>query len=145
MRLAIGVIGVAGYALAGLAVVSLLLGAFLAWNTLAFTEDARDTQGKVIGHFESVTDGKTRYTPRVEFVDATGTRYEFRSQMSATAQRLALGAAVPVRYRVSQPTDARVALFVDNWLGATVALILGTIAALGAWVLVRSSKRELAR
>ncbi len=144
MRLAIGVIGVAGYALAGLAVISLLLGGFLASNTLAFADDARAAEGRIVGYVVSSADGKTRYTPRVAFTDATGTRHEFRGQMSATGKRFADGAVVPVRYRASQPSDARIALFVDNWLGAVVALVLGAIAALGAWLLVRSAKRDLA-
>jgi hypothetical protein len=145
VRLATGVIGVAGYGLAGLSAVSLLLGLFLANNSLAFAGDARDTEGTVVGYFESASDAGPRYTPRVAFTDAAGTRREFRGQMNTSVKRFAEGAVVPVRYLADNPSEARVALFVDNWLGATVAFVLGTIAGISAFFLVRSAKRDLAR
>ncbi len=145
MRLAQGIVGVAGYGLAGVAAISLLLGGYLANNTLALDDDARVTTGTVVGHFESTADGKPRYAPRVAFTTASGERVEFRGQLSAPARRWVAGQTVPVRYLVSDPKTARVDSFVDNWLGASVALGLGLIAAVSAFVLVRSAKRELAK
>jgi hypothetical protein len=144
VRLATGVVGVAGYGLAGLAAVSLLLGLYLANNTLAFASDARQAQGTVVGYFESPSNAGTRYTPRVEFIDMTGTRREFRGQMNTSVKRFAEGSQVPVRYRSSDPTQARVDLFVDSWLGAVVAWVLAALAGVSAFFLVRSAKRDLA-
>jgi hypothetical protein len=145
MRLATSVIGVAGYALAGLAAISLLLGVFLARNSLAFAADTRDTTGRVIGYSETPSNAGMRYTPLIEFTDAAGTRREFRGQMNTSTRRFALGTTVPVRYLLNDPAEARVTLFVDNWLGAVIAFVLGTVAAAGAFLLVRSTKRDLAQ
>jgi hypothetical protein len=145
MRLATSVIGVAGYALAGLAAISLLLGIFLARNSLAFAADTRDTTGRVMGYSETPSNAGVRYTPLIEFTDAAGTRREFHGQMNTSTRRFAIGAIVPVRYLLHDPSEARVTLFVDNWLGAVVAFVLGTVAGAGAFLLVRSTKRELAQ
>ncbi|HPF25551.1 MAG TPA: DUF3592 domain-containing protein [Steroidobacteraceae bacterium] len=144
MRLAQGIVGIAGYGLAGVAAISLLLGGYLAKNTLALDNDARETTGTVVGHVETSADGKPRYAPLVAFTTATGERVEFRGQLSAPARRWVAGQPAPVRYLASEPKIARVDSFVDNWLGASVALGLGLIAAIAAFVLVRSAKRELA-
>jgi hypothetical protein len=138
-------LGVAGYGLAGLAVVSLTLAAFLARNSLAFASDVRDAPGRVIGYAETPSDAGPRYSPVVEFTDATGVRREFRGQMNTSVKRFAVGTVVPVRYLHDDPAQARIALFVDNWLGAVIALVLGTVAGLAAFLLVRTSKRDLAR
>ena len=143
MRLAHGVVGVAGYGLAGLAVVSLLLGGYLALHTLTFNDDARRTRGTVVGYFESVADGKRRYSPCIAFTAASGERVEFRGQLSASSKLLGEGSAVPVLYLATNPAIARVDLFVHNWLGATVALVLGASAPIMALGLERSDIRRL--
>ena len=85
MRLAEGIIGVAGYGLAGLAAVSLLLGAFLTNNTLHFNGDSREAAGVVVGHNETMADGKPRYSPLVAFTTETGERIEFRGPGSTAS------------------------------------------------------------
>lgn len=145
MRLAEGIIGVAGYGLAGLAAVSLLLGAFLTNNTLHFNGDSREAAGVVVGHNETVADGKPRYSTLVAFTTETGERIEFRGQLNSPSKLLQDGERVPVRYLLAEPSTARIDSFVHNWLGAAVALGLGVLAALAALLLVRSAKRELAR
>ncbi len=144
MRLATGILGVAGYVLAGLAVVSLTLAAYLARNSLAFAGDTRETQGRVTGYVESASDTGPRYTPVVEFTDSSGVRREFRGQTNTSVRRFAVGAEVPVRYLQRDPNEARIALFVDNWLGAVIAAVLGAAAAGAAYLLVRASRREWA-
>jgi hypothetical protein len=47
-----------------------------------------------------------------------------------------------VRYRSSDPTQARVDLFVDSWLGAVVAWVLAALAGVSAFFLMRSAKRD---
>jgi hypothetical protein len=41
--------------------------------------------------------------------------------------------------------DARVSLFVDNWLGATIAAIIGVVGMVGGFLVRRSVRRELAK
>lgn len=141
MRLARGVIGVAGWALVALAVVSVLLGLWLARGTHAFAGDAQHVEGRVVGWRESPQGaGRTMFTPRIEFVARDGTRHEFTGQLSAGAPRFAEGATVPVIYRSADPAGARVDLFVDNWLGPSLALGLAVATALAGVVLVRSTR-----
>ena len=141
MRLARGVIGVAGWALVALAVVSALLGLWLARGTHAFAADAQHVEGRVVGWRESPQGaGRTMFTPRIEFVARDGTRHEFTGQLSAGTRRFADGAAVPVIYRRADPAGARVDLFVDNWLGPSLALGLAVATALAGAVLVRSTR-----
>jgi hypothetical protein len=145
LRLAQGVIGIAGYLLGGLAAFSLLLGAWLASNTLSLSEDAERSQGTVIGYRESNASGGGRvFTPRIQFETQSGTRVQFMGQVTAPIKRFAEGAAVPVIYRRSAPDVARIDAFVDNWLAPSVALGLGTLSTLAALMLVRSSRRALA-
>jgi hypothetical protein len=145
MRLAHSVIGIAGYVLAALSVLSLGLGAWLAQNTLSFHDDRREALGEVVGYRESqAADGKRTYTPRVAFIDFTGQEREFLGQLTTTTRRFAAGSRLPVQYRATDPQQARIALFLDNWLGATVAFVLGVLCALAAVLLVRTARRELA-
>jgi len=52
---------------------------------------------------------------------------------------------VPVVYRPERPTEARVALFVDNWLGASIATVIGLVGLAGGYLVRRSVRRELAK
>jgi hypothetical protein len=48
-------------------------------------------------------------------------------------------------YKVSKPTEARVGLFVDNWLGACIAAVIGLAGAIGGFLVRRSVRREVAK
>jgi hypothetical protein len=48
-------------------------------------------------------------------------------------------------YKVDQPNEARVALFVDNWLGPTIATLVGLTGVAGGLLVRRSVRRELAK
>jgi hypothetical protein len=144
MRLALRIVGAAGYVVAVLAAVLLTLASYLASQSLAFEDGARETQGRVIGYAETPSTGGTRYAPRVAFVAADGRQVEFRGQMIATLKRFEIGASVPVRYLANKPETARINLFADNWLGATIAFVLGAIAAVLALVVIYSARRQLA-
>ncbi len=145
MRLAQGVIGVAGYLLGGLALVSAVLGFWLVSRTLVLAGDSVRTQGTVVGYRESGTSGGGRvFTPRIEFSTEPGTRVVFMGQLTAPVKRFREGNAIPVVYRRSAPDVARVDAFVDNWLAPSAALGLGALCALAAGVLIRSSRRALA-
>lgn len=141
MQLARSVIGVAGWALLATAVVSGALGLWLAMATHRFAADAQRVEGRVVGQRESAQSGGGKsYTPRIAFVAADGSRHEFSGQLSAGVPRFAQGARLPVVYRRSDPAGARIDLFVDNWLGATVALGLAMATAIAGVVLRRSTR-----
>jgi hypothetical protein len=141
MQLARSVIGVAGWALLGLALASGALGLWLALATHTFAGDVERVAGVVVGQRETAQPGGRRvYTPRIAFVAADGRRHEFSGQLSAGVPRFASGATVPVVYRRADPAGARVDLFVDNWLGASVALGLAAATALAGLVLRRSTR-----
>jgi UPF0716 family protein affecting phage T7 exclusion len=140
MQLARSVIGVAGYVLLALALVAGALGLWLSVATHVFATDAAHVDGRVVGQRQSAqAGGRPLYTPRIAFVAADGTGHEFSGQLSAGVPRFAVGATVPVVYRRSDPAGARIDLFVDNWLGATVALGLAAAAAVAGVVLRRST------
>jgi hypothetical protein len=144
LRLAQGVIGIAGWILGGLAACSAVLGLWLASNSLLFARDVARATGVVVGYRDSATSGGGRaYTPQVEFVDARGVRHTFYGQVTAPVPRFAARADVPVRYLRDEPSRARIDLFVDNLLAPGVALALAALSALAAAVLVRSARREL--
>jgi hypothetical protein len=48
-------------------------------------------------------------------------------------------------YRVEKPNEARVALFVDNWLGPCIAALVGLTGLAGGFLVRRSIRRTLAR
>lgn len=144
MSLARRVIGLAGGALLGMALASAALGVWLAYASHGLASDAVHVEGRVLGQRESVqADGRTIYTPRIAFVAIDGHRYEFSGQLSAGVPRLATGAVVPVVYRRADPAGARVDLFVDNGLGASVALGLA-LATAAAGLVLRHATRPTA-
>lgn len=141
MSLARGVIGVAGWVLLAMTLVSGALGLWLMRATHAFAGDALRVEGQVLGQRESPQPrGGSFYTPLVAYVAADGTRHEFAGQLSSGAPRFAVGERVPVIYRRRDPGGARIDRFVDNWLGPSVALGLALATACAGLLLVRSAK-----
>jgi len=138
VQFARSVIGIAGGALLAMALASAMLGGWLALATHGLAADAERVDGIVVGQRESAQPGgPALYTPRVVFVTVDGSRQEFTGQLSAGAPRFPAGAVVPVVYRRADPAGARIDLFVDNWLGATVALGLALATAVAGLVLRR--------
>ena len=141
MSLARSVIGVAGWALLGMALASGAVGVWLALATHGFAADVERVEGRVVGQRASAQPGgRTIYTPRIAFVATDGRQHEFSGQLSAGVPRFAVGAAVPVVYRRADPAGARVDRFVDNWLGAVVGLGLALAIAVAGMVLRRSTR-----
>jgi hypothetical protein len=144
VRLATGVIGIAGYVLGGLALGAAVLGTWLMSRTLVLHAGVERATGTVVGHREGVTSDGTRvFTPRVRFSTASGTRVEFLGQVTSPVRRFRDGATVAVLYRSAVPETARIDGFVDNHLAPTVALVLALVSAAAAALLVRSAKRDL--
>ena len=109
--------------------------------------EARVATGRPL-HFEaedvSVHDVETT-TPRIRFRTANGDIITVSGQLAAGSKRFAEGTQVPMVYKVSKPTEARVALFTDNWLGATLAAVIGLVGLAGGWLVRRGVRREVAK
>jgi len=123
----------------------LLLAVFLAWRTLSFTSDTREATGEVVSYHEVRDGDTTRYRPRVRFRTVAGEIVTINGQLSTTSKRFAIGTKVPMVYKVGDPMQARVALFVDNWLGPGIASIVGLVGLAGGFLVRRSVRRELAK
>jgi len=145
MPLAFRILDLAARLLFALGVGCLLLAAYLSWMTLSFARQAVSATGEVVSYFESPEGDKVRYRPRIRFRTATGEIVTTSGQLSATTRRFEIGTQVPVVYRPERPTEARVALFVDNWLGASIATVIGLVGLAGGYLVRRSIRRELAK
>ena len=144
MHLAYRIIGITAWALGSLGLVCLLLGGYLASQTHAFARDAAHATATVKGYREIPDGDDTRYYPALRFKTATGEIVKVHGQLAPTTKRFAIGAEVPVVYRVGNPMEARIDLFTDNWLGATIALVLAAASFFAAWLLARSARRARA-
>jgi hypothetical protein len=143
LRLAFGILDLAARLLFALGVGCLLLGGWLSWQTLSFARDAARATGEVVSYQEIRDGGQVRYGPRVRFKTATGEIITVGGQLATGSQRLAIGAQVPMLYKVSEPTTARIATFTDNWLGVCVAALVGAVGMAGGLLIRRQVKREL--
>ncbi|HEU4592890.1 MAG TPA: DUF3592 domain-containing protein [Steroidobacteraceae bacterium] len=143
MRLALSILDMAARLLFALGVGCLLLGAYLSWRTLDFARDAARATGEVVGYHETRDGDDTRYRPRVRFTTASGEIVTIAGQLAAGSKRFAVGEKVPVVYKVSRPTEARISLFTDNWLGAAIAAVIGLAGLAGGYLVRRSVRQEL--
>ncbi len=143
MRLAFGILDLAARVLFALGLGCLLLGGWLSWQTLSFARDAAPATGEVVSYREIHDGDQVRQSPRVRFKTATGEIITIDGQLATSSQRFAIGAEVPIQYKVSQPTTARIATFTDNWLGACVAALVGVVGVIGGILVRRQVKREL--
>jgi hypothetical protein len=143
--MAFKILDLAARLLLALGVGCLLLAAYLAWNTLTFSSDAERTTGEVVSYRTIVDGDETRYRPYIRFKTATGEIIKVEGQMSTGTQRFAVGTQVPLIYRSGKPNEARVALFVDNWLGPCIAAVIGLAGLAGGILVRRSIRRELAK
>ena len=143
--MAFRILDLAARLLLALGVGCLMLAAFLAWRTLSFTADTRTATGEVVSYHELRDGDTTRYRPRVRFRTATGEIVTINGQLSSTSKRFEIGTQVPMVYKVGDPMQARVALFVDNWLGPSIATVIGLVGLAGGFLVRRSVRRELAK
>ncbi len=141
MQLAVRIVGLAGRLLLALGVVCLLLGGYLAWQSVSFAQSAVSTKGTVVSYFEHDVDGRKRYRPRVRFLTTDGGIYSVPGQMDYTSERIPVGTEVPVQYQVTDPNKIRIATFFDNWLGAAIAAAVGLVSMVGGIMVRRSTKR----
>jgi hypothetical protein len=123
----------------------LVLAAYLSWRTLSFESDAQRVTGEVVSYREVRDGGETRHRPRLRFTTATGEIVQFDSQIATASERFRIGERLPVVYKARDPKDARVALFVDNWLGACIAAVIGLVGMAGGMLVRRAVQREISR
>ena len=145
MQLAFRIMGIAARLLLALGAVCLLLGAYLANQTLNFTGNAVQATGQVVRYLESRDGDTTVYRPMVRFTTTSGDIVTIAGQRSTGSKRFEIGAAVPVVYPFGMPMQARLSTFTDNWLGATVAGVVGLVALIAGIFIRRAVKRELTR
>ena len=143
--MALRILDLAARLLLALGVGCLLLAGYLAWRTLSFSGDAIPVTGAVVSYREIPDGDSTRYLPRIRFVTATGEIVTVGGQLAGTSRRFPIGAKVPMVYDPSEPMHARVALFMDNWLGPCIAAVVGLVGFAGGLLVRRSVRRELAK
>jgi hypothetical protein len=145
LQLAFRIMGLAGRMLFVLGAICLLLGAWLIWQSRDLQGDAVRTTGRVVSYHE-IRDGDTmRYRPRVRFNSLAGAIVTFEGQLTTTSKRFALGAEVPVVYPRLDPTKARLDTYVDNWMGATIAGVVGLVSLIAGIFIRRAVRRETTR
>ena len=140
MQLAPTILSISGRLLLALGLVCLLLGGYLGWQTLSFSEGAVSATGEVVSYQQVKDGGDTRYRPRVRFKSYNGDIITFTGQMAYTSERYAVGTQLPVMYREDKPVEARIAKFFDNWLGAAVAVVVGVLCFIGGIFLRRATR-----
>jgi hypothetical protein len=123
----------------------LVLAAYLSWRTLSFESDAQRVTGEVVSYREVRDGGEIRHRPRLRFTTVTGEIVQFDSQMATATERFRIGERLPIVYKARDPKDARVALFVDNWLGACIAAVIGLVGMAGGILVRRAVQREISR
>jgi len=143
--MAFKILDLAARLLLALGVGCLLLAGYLAWHTLAFSSGTESATGEVVSYREIRDGDKTRLRPRIKFKTMSGEIVTVEGQFFTGTQRFAIGEKVPMVYRAAKPNEARVALFMDNWLGPCIAVFVGFTGLAGGFLVRRSVRRELAR
>src|SRR4051812_7177818 len=110
MQLSFRILDLAARLLKGLGAGCLLLAAYLSWQTLSFAQGTARATGEVVSYLESRDGDATRYRPRVRFRTADGDIITVGSQMSGSSKRFEIGTQVPMIYKITRPTEARIAL-----------------------------------
>ena len=123
----------------------LVLAAFLVYRTGNFSGNWLSATGEVVSYREVPDGDSTRYIPRIRFVTENGDIITVGGQLAGTSKRFAIGEKVPMAYDPREPMNARVALFMDNWLGPLIAAIIGAVGIAGGLLVRKSVRRELAK
>jgi hypothetical protein len=145
VQLAFRIMAIAARLLLALGAVCLLLGAYLATQTMNFTNSAQATTGTVVRYYENQEGGRTSYRPVFRFTTASGDIITTTEALPSSSKRFEVGAQVPVQYPFEQPAKARIATFADFWLGASAAGVIGLLALIAGVFIRRAASREAAR
>jgi hypothetical protein len=145
MQLAFRILDLAARLLMALGVGCLLLGAWLAWNNLTFEREGVRTTAEVVSYFEVPDGDQVKYLPRVRFKTEGGDIISAGTQLKTDTRRFEIGTKVPVVYQRADPMKVRITLFTDNWLGASIAVVIGIAGVAGGLLVRRSVRRDLAK
>jgi hypothetical protein len=143
--MAFRILDLAARLLLALGVGCLLLAGYLSWRTLVFSSDTERATGEVVSYRQILDGEETRNRPRIRFKTSAGEIVTVEGQFFTTRQRFEIGAQVPMLYSAGKPNEARVALFVDNWIGPSIAAVVGLVGLAGGLLVRRSIHRELAK
>jgi hypothetical protein len=145
VQLAFRILDLAARLLLALGVGCLLLAAYLSWLTLNFSRDGARATGEVVSYREIRDGSATRYAPRVRYQTANGEIITIDGQFATTSKRFSIGDQVPLTYKVAKPTEARIALFADNWLGPCIATLIGLLGLAGGFLVRKQTRRQLVK
>ena len=128
----------------GMGIIALGLGAYQYWETAEAVQNGKYVEGTVIELVDTnaplgqqLPAGKkpssitASYVPRIRY-QLAGITYRITGKDSSTFARYNVGDKVRIRYLEDRPDDGRIDSFTENWLGAIIALVLGTVLTLGA-------------
>jgi hypothetical protein len=121
-----------GRIIAGLAILLVGLGllagaAILVKNQREFRASALQAEGTVVDFATHRSDGKTMYTPVVQFTAADGRAIEISGSTSSSSPGYERGERVPVFYSANTPEQAQIDSFMENWFGALIISIFGVL------------------
>lgn len=143
--MALRILDLAARLLLALGVGCLLLAGYLSTRTLAFSKGVARATGEVVSYREIADGDRKLQRPRIRFTTETGEIVTMDGQFFTASRRLAIGQTVPVLYKSAKPMDARVALFVDNWIGPSIAVAIGLAGIAGGLLVRRLVRRDLAQ
>ena len=143
--MALRILELAARLLLALGVGCLLLAGYLSTRTLAFSKGVERATGEVVSYRQIDEGDRKLQRPRIRFTTVTGEIVTMDGQFFTASKRFAIGQTVPVLYKSAKPMDARVALFVDNWIGPSIAAAIGLAGIAGGLLVRRSVRSELAR
>lgn len=98
-------------------------------STLEFKAASSLTEGTVVDFATHQSDGKTMYSPIVEYT-VEGRALQLSSSSSSSSPGYDRGERVPVRYSNTTPENARIDSFMENWFGPLILGVLGLLATL---------------
>jgi hypothetical protein len=128
-------------------VLMLLGAAWLAHNAWSFRQAAKRAEGTVIANrFQAGDEGGGAYHPEVEFRTPDGQTHRFLSGNGSSHASFQVGERVPLIYDEDTPEKASIDTFSEQYLGAIIVSILGTVFSLvgGIPVYLGLRKRRLA-
>ena len=141
--MALRILDLAARLLLALGLGCLILAGYLSTRTLAFSNNVARATGEVVSYREIADGDKKLQRPRIRFETSSGEIVNVDGQFFTASKRFEIGQRVPVIYKLRNPTEARVALFVDNWLGASISLGVGVLAFLAGMFIRKAAKRDL--
>ena len=102
---------------------------FAIYSTILLTTGAK-TAGTIseLREKRDEDDGRTIFAPTFTFVDASGHTNVVASNLYSSSNRYRIGDQVPVVYRKSNPTSARIDRFAENWFAPTLLSAFGLAA-----------------